>query len=230
MRGTKTRRLVLLPFGVVAGVLVFASVAYACVTFQGKFQVTGAGGTSTAFGSGYHPYQGDNPSIEHCRPSHGAPEASASANTITVTWAKYDGCHWTDTNVALSRNDGGFLDEGTYVVRFDPRQSFCARHDPDCPDEDAPKTGAWRSTAGWFRLQPDSPQCYWGNPGDPVVDLGTMQVNEDGFGQATFEIPSSALTGPTEAAGVCTRELGTTPEQRGHPGPPHSNMAPVVVI
>lgn len=234
------RRILFVPFLGVAGVLVMASVAWACVTFQGKFQVKGANGTSTAFGSGYHPYQNDRPSVEYCRPLRGAAGASSSSNAIEIVWGSYEGCNWTDPNfpatptAAWSRTDGGPVDEGTYAVRFDPRRSFCDRRDPDCDDGGAPTEGGWHSSSGWFRLQPADPQCYWSDPGAPVVELGRMTVDDSGFGKASFEIPRTALDeaaeGPTDAAGVCTRELGETAAERGHPGPPHSNMAPVIVF
>lgn len=243
----RTRRLLIAGFPVAAVVLAAASVAYACVTFQGKFQVETNRGTSTAFGSGYHPdstrfsASGRTPNIEYCRPPVGSATAGGTAgNTIQVSFAPYGGCHWVDPSKTESRTNGTQADDGVYVVRFDARQVFCNLRDPDCPPAGLTTPPPWKANAGWFRLNQPTPadlehrgtQCFYRDVSDTpeIVTLGTMRVDELGFGQGTFAIPPAALGGPTDAAGVCTRELGGTAAERGHPGPPHSNMAPVVVV
>lgn len=268
MRGRSSKkRILVVPFAAVALVVVFASVAWACVTMQGRFQVTTASGTVTSFGSGYHPYSGNlegpgaTPNIEYCKPPSGSAIGhGGQANTIQVTVGPWGGCHWVDPSNTESQTDGAKADVGEYFVRLDIRDTWCNLSEPDCPPGELSTPPAWRKQAGWFRLsigpegEPitdvgDLPafrevrtaggQCYR-PPTDArflelvdegkILILGTMNVDERGHGSKSFTIPQGTFSGPTNAASVCTREIGDAPGDFGHPGPPHAGQVPLTVI
>ncbi|MDP8927599.1 MAG: hypothetical protein M3O70_03230 [Actinomycetota bacterium] len=249
-RRISKRRMILVPFTGVAWVLVVASVAWACVTFQGRFQVRTNNGTSTAFGSGYHPDSAQYPdgepggqsNVEYCRPPVGKATADDQSNTtVTVTQAAYGGCQWVNPANTESGTDGGPVSDGLYDVRLDTRNVFCDLAETDCPPAGLEVPEDWKQDqAGWFRLNQPNPadleqrgtQCYY-RPGDvqevsEIKHLGTMRV-VNGRGKATLPIPAGDLkdTGPSDTAGICTREQGD-PRILGRP--PHSNQAPVIVI
>lgn len=255
-RSRRSRRLLFLPFGTLAFVLTLASVAWACVTFQGKFQVDTAHGSAVGFGSGYHPDSGGVANIEYCRPVQGAPAKASRmmANQIRVSFSPYGGCNWVDPADTESETDGARADEGTYFVRIDTRETFCRLLDSDCPPGELEAPDGWpQDAAGWFRmsLDPDGnpvgdqphirrgAQCFFppNHPGfqelvasgDVMVLDGHLTVNERGHGQGMFTIPRGTFTAPTNTASVCTREM-RPPEGLGHPGPPHASQLPIMVL
>lgn len=197
-----SRRLLLIPLTVVAFVLVLASVAWACVTFQGQFKVQTPGGVSQAFGTGFHPdstvggtVPGGVANIEYCRPAkHGAEGQQMKANQIQVSFRPYAGCHWVDPTETESQTNGAMADEGMYFVRVDTRETFCRLRDPDCPPGDLETPPEWSPrVAGWFRMSLDEngeptggaahvnrgPQCFFppNHPGfQDLVDSGDVVV------------------------------------------------------
>lgn len=252
-RLVRGKRILFVPFVGVAWVLLMASVAWACVTFQGKFQVDAPRGSSVSFGSGYHPDSGGQADIEYCKPGSGkATGHQGQANQIRVSFAPYGGCQWVNAPDTESKTDGAKADVGAYDVRVDTRRTFCDLREPNCPPEGLTAPPGWDNTqSGWFRMSlgPDGQpvtdtshrgtQCFF-PPDRPsfkklvasgdIVVLGKMMVNDKGQGSGTFTIPEGAFNGPTDAASICTRERGASQAEWGHVGPPHSSQNPIIIM
>ncbi len=197
----------------VGAFLVLVSTAYACVTFWGQLNVTSGGGTSTAVGSTLHPNAANQ---EYCTPpTGGAATTPGARDRITVSVGPTQDCVANRAEQGVTTNA---LDDGRYSVRIQGGDAF----------EPHP------SGTGFFRRSgPGISQCW--NSGPTIVEIGFMQVNDQGQGRGSFKVPAELTkSGPSNAGAVCVRELpdasnrqiNHTPEQ----GSLHVNSAPITII
>ncbi|MDP9075288.1 MAG: hypothetical protein M3N98_14225 [Actinomycetota bacterium] len=225
MHSLDRRKPIVFDVAVASVVLIFSSVAYACVQSRGEIFVTGDNGlTSTAVGNGHHPGAGPGNYI-YCKAHKylqaGAmsfsPADAASPGHFTVRL----GLPPADCPYLLPNSKSSWITnttipnvfpDGTYEV------NFCQSQNGD-PAFTGPPIVAVATTGS----------CFYSNG---VTDwgtlVGTVTVTGNIAPATSFSVPFGAMATPSGTyAGVSVRRTGPGSCMCG---PPPVNMAPIALI